>query len=101
MPRGRASRYYGAKVLRIVALVLRVLGCILAGLVIVLSFVSEARLPLLLGLARQLSSFEPEVLRGILVFATPFGGAFRGDFALTSVLCFVLDWLACRVSERM
>ena len=39
------------------------------------------------------SSLMPGSLSGTFVFATPFGGAFRGDFAFAALALFVVDWI--------
>lgn len=56
---------------------------------------------LLLGVNGAVSGLMPAPLSGLLVFVTPFGGAFRGDFALAAVLLLVLDWALCRAAASL
>ncbi len=51
----------------------------------------------LFNLTAALASALPARVSGLYVINTPFGGAFRGDFALSSLALFVADWLLCRV----
>lgn len=43
----------------------------------------------------------PGVLVGRLSLETPFGGLFRGDFAVVALCLFVLDWVCLRVSANL
>lgn len=38
---------------------------------------------------------------GLLSVDTPFGGVFRGDLAILTLLLFVIDWALCRVRTRL
>ena len=76
------------------------------GLSVVALVVAGAILPagpraLLLGLNGAVSQTIPEALSGLLVFPTPFGGAFRGDFALAACILLVLDWVLSRASVSL
>lgn len=76
------------------ALVARVLAWILSALVCILCFVSATSIGLLPLVSFASSGLGP--LSGILVIQTPFGGAFRGDFALAALLLFIIDWVLCK-----
>ena len=47
------------------------------------------------------TSYLPWRSLGLLEVETPFGGIFRGDLSLVTLLFFVLDWLVCRLRMRM
>ena len=55
-------------------------------LVIALCLPLGAFRPFAVVLQSALSGIVPNPLRGVLVVATPLGGAFRGDFALFAVV---------------
>lgn len=57
----------------------------------------SAVLPLNTLLARA----TPEAISGSLVISTPFGGAFRGDFAIVAVLFFLIDWVFCKIASSL
>lgn len=43
----------------------------------------------------------PNALFGQFVYETPFGGVFRGDFAIASIILFVLDYVCMRFSTSL
>ncbi len=47
------------------------------------------------------TSYLPWHSFGLLAMDTPFGGVFRGDLAMISVLLFVVDWLLCRLRASL
>ncbi len=47
------------------------------------------------------TSYLPWHSFGLLAVNTPFGGVFRGDLAIISVLLFVVDWLLCRLRASL
>lgn len=67
--------------------------------VVLLCFSAGFLRPVLVQIQTVITAFLPEGLRGIAVIPTPFGGAFRGDFALIAVVLFLLDWLFTRLYE--
>lgn len=74
-------------ILRYAALVFRILAALLIALIVVVCLpVGELR-PLLIS-AQRLASHVVVLppLRGLLVFAVPTGGAFRGDLAIMAVV---------------
>ena len=54
-------------------------------------------------IARQAlsSGYHFQRVFGILCVATPFGGMFRGDFAIVSVALFVIDWVCLRIAASL
>lgn len=80
------------------ALAARLLALALCALVVVLSVPSLSSRTAFVEAASFLSTLMPPQVSGLLVFPTPFGGAFRGDFALTALALFVLDWVFVRIS---
>lgn len=47
------------------------------------------------------TSYLPWRTMGLLAVDTPFGGMFRGDLALVSLMFFIVDWLLCRLRVRL
>ena len=77
--------------LRAVACACRVIAVALCIALVALSFSLGPLRPILFGVQSALASVEPAALRGTLVFPTPMGGAFRGDFAVFALVLFALD----------
>lgn len=55
----------------------------------------------LLGVNGLVTNLIPQAISGLFVFKTPFGGAFRGDFALTCVFLLVVEWLLAKASTSL
>lgn len=89
-----------AMLLRCASLAARIGALVLSLLVVALCFSGIPFRAALLDAAVSLGGLLPQALSGVLVRVTPFGGAFRGDFAMTALLLFVLDWLFARASAR-
>lgn len=101
--RSRSSRAAGAAgtVMRAAAVAARICAWALVALVAcdaVLPAGARTHLLAANGLATRLL---PDALSGILVFQTPLGGAFRGDYAVLAIVLLVLDWLFCRAAARL
>ncbi len=100
-PRGRSAAP-GARMglLRLVLLFLawacRLAAIVLAVLVVMGCFSFAYRLRVV-ELSAMVAEALPAFVSGLYVINTPFGGVFRGDFALVSVTLFVLDWILLRV----
>ena len=88
-------------VMRVAARVCRVVAWVLVALVVAGAVLPAGPRSLLLGANGLASSFLPSGVSGLFVFVTPFGGAFRGDFALVALALFVLDWLLCHVAASL
>lgn len=75
-----------AQVLNIAALILRIVAALFIALIVVVCLpVGELR-PLLVDAQRLATNLVIPPLRGLLVFAVPTGGAFRGDLAIMAVV---------------
>ncbi|WP_035425410.1 hypothetical protein [Atopobium fossor] len=81
------------------SLLARVLAWICFACVVLLCFSVGFLRPVLVQIQTAITILLPEGLRGVAVIPTPFGGAFRGDFALIAVVLFLLDWLFIRLHE--
>ncbi|MBM6774137.1 hypothetical protein [Olsenella profusa] len=90
-----------AGALRVLALVCRVCAWALAALVVADALLPAGPRALLLGVNGAVTQLVPAALRGLLVFATPLGGAFRGDFAVLAIVLLVADWLLCRIAASL
>lgn len=82
------------------AYVFRVLALLTSVLVLLLCIGSAVRLGVLTWV-QNLDSMIPAPLSGVLVYGTPLGGAFRGDFFIAAVVLFVCDWACCRISASL
>lgn len=93
---GGAGRATARTVLLFLSWVFRLAALVYAALVVVDSFTFGNRL-MVLQLTSRATELLPSSLAGLYVLDTPFGGAFRGDFAIASVALFVLDWICARI----
>lgn len=87
--------------LRIVAIVCRVLAIALAVLVVMLSVATTGGRAWLVMVSNVADSIVPLPLLGTAVMETPFGGAFRGDFAIISVVLFIVDWACSKAAAHI
>ena len=87
--------------LRLIALMLRLAAIALSLYVIASAVLTDAHRATLVRISLVINRFVPPALFGQFVFETPFGGAFRGDLAIVSVLMFVVDWLCVRHANNM
>lgn len=87
--------------LRALSLCCRVLAWALVALVVADALLPAGPRSLFLPLNSIASHLVPESLLGLFVFPTPFGGAFRGDFALFSLALLALDWVLARASSHL
>ena len=81
--------------------VARVRAVALCVLVVVDSFDVGVLHRVLLDVNGLAAGVVPQSVLGLLVFRTPMGGAFRGDFALVAIVLFVIDWLLTRAVYRI
>ena len=84
----------------VVAVICRICAIVLSVLVIAAACLSGPVRLYLVGLMNVVGRWIPRPLLGVLVVETPLGGAFRGDFALTAIILFVIDWMLCRLARR-
>lgn len=87
-------------VLLLVSWLLRLAALGLVALVVVNCFTMGNRVAIM-RLTAQVSQLLPRSLAGLYVLDSPFGGVFRGDFAIAAVVLFVLDWIVARVRRRL
>lgn len=93
----RSSHYDPAgALLGALAFGLRFLAWAIVALVVADTFVTGQVRAALLPANTLLGRLIPEALSGVLVIATPFGGAFRGDFALVALILLLADWALCK-----
>ncbi|WP_455138884.1 hypothetical protein [Thermophilibacter sp.] len=90
-----------ARALRALAIVCRVAAWALVALVVADAVTPAGPRAWLLGVNSLVSSLLPDAVSGLLVIVTPFGGAFRGDFAIVAIVLLVLDWALCRLSASL
>lgn len=76
----------------------RLAAIALVAIVCILSFSGAATRLGIVNLVLDISRTIPSFISGYGVIATPFGGVFRLDFALTAIALFVLDYAAQRIS---
>lgn len=90
-----------SRLVSVVAVLFRLVAVLLCLLVVADAlFAGEFRVALL-GLNGTLTGLIPAPLSGAFVFQTPFGGVFRGDFAVAAIMLFVIDWLLTRASASL
>lgn len=87
--------------LRLLSLACRCLAWGLVALVAADALLPAGPRSLLLPLNGLASGCVPGPLSGLFVFTTPFGGAFRGDFALFALVLLAADWLLARMSVSL
>lgn len=90
-----------ASVLRFLSAACRVGAWALVALVVADAVLPAGPRALLLGINGLVTNVIPRALSGLLVFVTPFGGAFRGDFAIAAVTLLLVDWMLCRASVSL
>ena len=95
------SSLAASRVVLFLARVCRVAAWLLAALVAAGAVLPAGPRSLLLGVNSLVSGLVPEAVSGLLVFVTPFGGAFRGDFAILAVILLIVDWALCRLAAAI
>ena len=78
--------------------ILAILGCVLT---VLLCFGGLATRLNIASAVIDLSQALPSVIAGYGVVASPFGGVFRLDFALTAVALFALDYICARAARAL
>lgn len=87
-----------ASALRFLSTACRVGAWALVALVVADAVLPAGPRSLLLGINGLVTNVIPRALSGLLVFVTPFGGAFRGDFAIVACALLLADWMLYRAS---
>lgn len=82
-----------------ISIVCRIIAIGLAAIVLVLSFTSASSLSIS-SFVDGITSMLPQSLSGLFVIPTPFGGAFRGDLAIASLIFFIADYLCFRFAKK-
>lgn len=98
--RRHSGHGFARGVLLLVSLLFRLAALGYAALAVVNSFTVGNRVTLMHVTARA-TELLPQSLAGLYVMDTPFGGAFRGDFAIAAVALFVLDWMFARIRRSL
>ena len=86
---------------RILAWACRILAILFAVVCVALCFGPVASLTPVANLTYWLQDIVYDGFSGLFVWISPLGGSFRGDFALSSVILFVLDWALMRASVAL
>ncbi len=97
----RAVRTILGVVCRLLAWGCRILAILFAIICIALCFGPVASLAPVANLTYWLQDIVYDGFSGLFVWISPLGGSFRGDFALSSVILFVLDWALVRASVAL
>lgn len=100
-PSGGTGRDVAPHALAVAAVILRLCAYLAVLVVVVGCFGGVARIPHLGSATSFLMSLTPPSLLGLLSIRTPFGGLFRGDFALLACALFFLDWLCLRIRSSL
>lgn len=94
------ARKAGAVALMILSYAFRVLAIAMCALTVLLCFGGMATRLNIATAVIDLSRTLPDVIAGYGVIASPFGGVFRLDFAITATVLFALDY-GCARAARM
>ena len=94
----RAGRATASAVIGFLALAPRVAAIGVCALVVLCALPMTSVRLMVVNACNVVDRFVPDVLAGVLVYETPFGGAFRGDFALLALGLFIIDWLLVKVA---
>ncbi|MGI6755432.1 MAG: hypothetical protein ACOX4F_05430 [Atopobiaceae bacterium] len=101
VPNKHASSAGTRAALTICAIVARLAALLLSVLTLAGCFSTLRVQVYVFELTALIAQMLPRAISGLYVIDTPFGGAFRGDFALVAALLFVLDWILCRVRAKL
>ena len=88
-------------VMSLVAIALRLYAICLSALVVANAVVTGAWRIRVVELTAQLTAWLPSSVSGTFVYETPLGGVLRGDFVITAVVIFVVEWLLSRKARAM
>ncbi len=77
----------------------RILAIGFAAATVVLCFSPLLQITPVADVVFWLNGSMPDAIAGLYVDSSAFGGAFRGDFAIVSVLLFIGDWACLRVAS--
>lgn len=91
-------RNAGAVALSIVSIACRLLALSLCVLSVVLCFPGISSRLGIVSFVVELTQALPDVIAGYGLIATPFGGVFRFDFLLMTIVLFVVDYVCARIA---
>lgn len=95
------ARRAGAVALTLLSYAFRVLAILACILTVFLCFGGLATRLNIASAVVDLSQVLPAVIAGYGVVASPFGGVFRLDFALTAMVLFALDYICARAARAL
>lgn len=95
------ARRAGAVALTLLSYAFRVLAVLACVLTVLLCFGGLATRLNIASAVVDLSQALPAVIAGYGVVASPFGGVFRLDFALTAMVLFALDYICARAARAL
>ncbi len=99
--RVRGTRRAASAPLLFAILCLRLVAIAFCCLVVLMAVPSLGDRAAMVRISSAAASLVPSALSGILVLPTPFGGAFRGDFALAAFVVYLLDWALTNLRARL
>lgn len=95
------ARKAGAVALTLLAYAFRVLGILMCALTVLLCFGGMSARLNITAAVLDLSQALPDIIAGYGVVASPFGGVFRLDFALTAGILLLLDYACARAARAL
>lgn len=87
--------------LSVLSVLCRIAAIALALLSVANAFVLGSLRIRLVAITAMVSSWLPPALSGAFVFETPFGGVLRGDFMVSAVVLFVIDWALAKAAHSL
>ena len=87
--------------LLVAILLLRLLAISFCCLVVLMAIPALGDRAAMVRISSAAGALVPPSISGILVLPTPFGGAFRGDFALAAFIVYIVDWTLTNVRARI
>ncbi len=97
----RTLALFEAFVLFVIALALRLAAILFAALVVASVFLTGSARARLISALNLTSLLVPASLMGQFVVESPFGGVFRGDLAIVSIVLFIADYVCMRISASL
>lgn len=94
-------RKAGAIALNVLSFACRILALLLCALTVLLCFSGVSTRLGIVSFVIELTQSLPDVIAGYGLIPTPFGGVFRFDFMLMSVVLFIVDYLCARLARSL
>ncbi|WP_102337435.1 hypothetical protein [Collinsella provencensis] len=95
------ARKAGAIVFNVLSYACRILALLLCALTVLLCFSGVSTRLGIVSFVIELTQSLPDVIAGYGLIPTPFGGVFRFDFMLMSVVLFIVDYLCARLARSL